>query len=55
MTFKKNTAPNSTYAQVGRTEVSERTELFRSFVDSETGQKFSFAAQCIAANRYQPL
>jgi len=47
----KTAAHNSTYAQVGTTEGNERTEFFRSFVDGATGQWFSFAAQCIAANR----
>jgi hypothetical protein len=49
---KRKTAGNSTYAQVGTTEGSERTEFFRSFVDGSTGRWFSFAAQCIAAKRY---
>ncbi|MBK8055729.1 MAG: hypothetical protein IPK35_21255 [Saprospiraceae bacterium] len=50
---EETTTANSTYAQVGTTEGSERTEFFRSFVDGVTGLKFSFAAQCIAAKRYK--
>lgn len=46
------TAANSTYAQVGTTEGSERTELFRSFVAGVTGQYFIFAALRIAARRW---
>lgn len=52
LTNNRKTGANSTYAQVGTTEGSERTELLHNFADGVTGRWFFFAAQCIAAKRY---